>query len=264
MKQILITLSLAFVFLSSKSQISFEHSMTGAMYAIELQDVGDKFFVVDYVNNKCEIYNTNYSPFLTVNLPIVTNYWLYEVAYVSTKVFNTDLGVELLAVYQTYVSTSATEGYYIYQTKVIDEDGSVLLDIPQGGYSNIIKQSDEQSKLIVYLYDLSVSPYLVSTNVYQIPGYPITVVEEIPIIETNNVYPNPSNNTINIPFELNNSKLESWVTITNSNGLELANYKLDNNSNKISIDVSSFSKGMYFFNLKSGNNKFQSGKFIVQ
>lgn len=264
MKNIFIALLFTLVTVSGFSQISSENTISGAMYSVEFENAGHKYYVIDYVSNQCNIFNTDYSAFVTVNISVPTSFWLYDIAYVSDKVFDGDTGVELLAVFQKYVATSDTEGYYVYQSRVIDENGTVLLDVPQGGYSSVISNGESDNKLLIYVYDYSASPLLVSTNIYSIPGFPVSLTEEMTMPELQTAFPNPAKNKINILYNLNDDNSSSWMIIKNANGIEVAKHKLDANSSKMILDVSSYGHGIYFYVLQSGLNSTQAGKFIVQ
>jgi hypothetical protein len=262
MKKNLIAIVFTLLSVTGFSQISNENTINGAMYSVELEDDGYKYYVVDYENNKCIIYNTDYSSFVTIDIALPSTFWLYDLAYVSTKVFDTDAGVELVAVFQKYIATSDTEGYYEYQSRVINENGTILLDVPQGGYTSVITNGENDNKFLVYVYDYSTSPLQVSTNIYSIPGYPVSVTEEMLMPEIQNAFPNPSQGTINIPYEVDETN--SWMIIKNANGIEMAKHRLDANAGKLILDVSAYAKGIYFYNLQSGKNTSRSGKFIVQ
>lgn len=264
MKKLTFTGLLTLISFTMFSQISLDNTVTGALFSTELEDVGKKYYVTDYLNNQCLIYNTNYSTYKTIDISVPALFWLYEIAYVSTKVFDNDDEVEFLAVYQSYIFTTDTTGYYVYQTRVIDEDGSLMLDVPNGGFSTVISNGPNENKLLIFVYDFSTSPYTVTTNIYSIYGVPVSLTEELSVPGELNAYPNPTRNRITIPFELNDYGSNAWVSIKNANGVEMAKYKLKPNSSKLSINVSAFSKGMYFYSLQSGKTISQTGKFIVQ
>ena len=263
MKTITITILFTLLSFTMYSQISLDNTITGSMYSIELEGVGKKYFVTDFVNNQCIIYNTDYSTYKTIDISVPVLYWLYELAYVSTKVFDNDDEVELLAVYQSYVFLTDTTGYYVYHTRVINEDGSLMLDVPSGGYSTLISNGPNENKLLMFVYDFSTSPYIVTTNIYSIYGVPVSFTEELSVPGELNSYPNPARNQITIPYKIDGSETNAWIVIRTANGIEVAKYQLNANSTKLSMDVSGFSKGIYFYNLQSGNTSTQAGKFIV-
>lgn len=263
MKKLIFTGLFALLSFTMFSQISLDNTVTGAMYSVDLENIGKKYFVTDFVNNQCLIYNTDYSTYKTIDISVPALYWLYELAYVSTKVFDGDDEVELLAVYQSYVPITDTNGYYVYHTRVIDEDGSLLLDVPSGGFSTVISNGPNENKLLVFVYDYSTSPYIVTTNVYSIYGIPVSLTDELSVPGELNSYPNPARNQITIPYEIDIFEINAWIVIRNANGIEIAKYQLNANLTKLNVDVSGFSKGIYFYNLQSGNTSTQAGKFIV-
>ncbi len=135
--------------------------------------------------------------------------------------FDSDDEVELLAVYQSYVSVTDTSGYYVYHTRVIDEDGSLMLDVPNGGYSTVISNGPNENKLLILVYDFSTSPYIVTTNIYSIYGFPVSLPEELSIPGELSAYPNPALNKITIPYEPGDFNANVWITIKNVNGIEI-------------------------------------------
>jgi len=263
MKKITITGLFTILSFAIFSQISLDNMVSGAMYSVELEDAGKKYFVTDFVNNQCIIYNTDYSAYKTIDISVPVFYWLYELAYVSTKVFDSDDEVELLAVYQSYVSVTDTSGYYVYHTRVIDEDGSLMLDVPNGGYSTVISNGPNENKLLILVYDFSTSPYIVTTNIYSIYGFPVSLPEELSIPGELSAYPNPAHNRITIPYKLGDFNDNAWMTINNVNGVEIAKYRVDGNTDKVNLNVSSYAKGVYLYNLTLGNISVKTGKFIV-
>lgn len=78
-------------------------------------------------------------------------------------------------------------------------------------------------------------------------------------------YPNPSNTSVNIPLNLVKSGMTS-IKITDMLGREVFSNtigELAAGKNKISVDVSNFSKGVYFYTIKIGINSL-TNKMIVE
>jgi len=82
----------------------------------------------------------------------------------------------------------------------------------------------------------------------------VTDVEKVSSIINYSIYPNPTNNFINLNFNLNNSKNIS-VSIVNSLGQEVYN-NTDNyysGFNYLEIDCKNWSKGIYLIQINDGN-----------
>ncbi|HMI06273.1 MAG TPA: hypothetical protein VK528_01905, partial [Flavobacterium sp.] len=78
----------------SNAQISLAHTFnfsnnqTNLLY-IDLGDGDFKYVAVDYVNSKINIYNTDFTPYLT-NITTALPMTSHEIAYISKKLFDCD------------------------------------------------------------------------------------------------------------------------------------------------------------------------------
>ena len=97
-------------------------------------------------------------------------------------------------------------------------------------------------------------------------GFAITGINEVrKMNSTLSVYPNPATNQISIEFDLIETKNTS-IEIKNVLGQTVKttpNSSFQKGTNKIEMDVSEFSQGIYFVQLQSGN-KIINQKFIKQ
>ncbi|MFH1052055.1 MAG: trypsin-like serine protease [bacterium] len=77
------------------------------------------------------------------------------------------------------------------------------------------------------------------------------------------VYPNPANDKLTIQFPRNHSNV-IFITIYNSQGMELKNFVVNKNLNNglVYIDISSYYSGLYFIKFQYGEN-FTFQKFII-
>ncbi|MBK7028404.1 MAG: hypothetical protein IPH45_03995 [Bacteroidales bacterium] len=76
------------VFSFSYAQLTFEQSYTGAAEVADVENFGYKYFVTDYLMNSVQVYNEDHTPWKNISVPVPSNTFLYDVAYVSSKVFN--------------------------------------------------------------------------------------------------------------------------------------------------------------------------------
>ena len=87
-------------------------------------------------------------------------------------------------------------------------------------------------------------------------------------IETNNleedldIYPNPSNGEINIQFNFSKRNISN-ITIINSFGQKVFSEDIDNNTKSSKVDVSKWSKGMYFIMVTSSDSKIITKKVTI-
>lgn len=263
MKNIIIYFILLFVSVSrfASAQITFEHAYTGAAEVADVENFGYKYYVTDYLTNSITIYNEDHSLWKTVMLNVPQNQSLYDVAYLSSKVFNSDDLVELLAVSYQYISTSDTSGYYIYLTQVLNENGSILLSVPGGAYSFTYIDENTDQKLVVYLYDFSVSSYISSTQVYGLPAKYTAINDNLP--NQYLPYPNPSKNEINIPFKSTGSEAVQELILTDTKGLEYKILNINESEGSIHLNTSSLPSGSYIYFLRTNGRSLPVGKFVI-
>ena len=161
-KTILISLILISIGINLQSQITLENDYSGSAYFSSL--AANSYFSLDFNNSSCLVYDEDHVLTNTISLEAPSNMYLYDALYLSTNLFNTDDLLELVVVYYNYIETSDTSGYYIYQTQVVNENGSLLLDIPNGTYSYLNYLTDGSIKFMVYKYDFSF--FSTKTSIY--------------------------------------------------------------------------------------------------
>lgn len=255
-----LTFILVLVFSASFAQLTFEHSYTGAAEVADCENFGYKYFVTDYLMNSVQVYNEDHSPWKNISIPVPPNTFLYDVAYVSSKVFNPDDLVEVLAVCYEYVTTSDTSGYYIYTTLVFNENGNVLLTVPGGSYSFTFTDNYDHNKLVVYIYDYSLSVYITATLVYALPDK----VAGIKNGETQNLlpYPNPAAQEINIPIGNQLQQTSHFIVISDLNGKEYLKVPVEQGQSLSNISTSSLPSGSYIYRVEGNGISRPAGKFV--
>jgi len=246
------------------SQISLVGSYDKAVYVANIEDVGYKYYGINFETNQCEIYNIDHTLWKVLDIVPPENNYIDEIAYLSSKLFNNDSNIELLVVFNEYIPTSDTSGYYYYTTKVINENGVTFLDVPGGGYSNIYKIDDSEANLLVYIYDFSITPFDVSTNIYSIPGIPYSVSEVNSGIVLKNAFPNPAHSFITVPYELEKTTIDANIVIYNEIGVEVYRSRLVPNEKVFRLNTVQFSKGVYFYIVESNGRKSPSRKIVIQ
>ena len=264
MKQFISILSF-FVLLSisTQGQITLEYSYAGVSAAyIHLPVAGYKYYVMDIANSQCRLYNNDHSLWKTINLSIPANYYLYDIQYVSENLFNTDNSIELLYVSYTYNSTLA---YYTYDTRIATETGNILLSLPGCGYSAVYT-AQSGSKLLTWIYDYSVSPSTVTTQVYSIPGQILTDIHSTPI-ESNSMlqkaFPNPATNSTTIPYTLPANINQAELKIYNAGGMAIKSYTVDHTFDSVLVQTNDLPAGIYVYRIEAANFKSESYKLVI-
>ena len=240
---------LAFVGLSFyvKAQINLEQTFNGE---IHYQNYLDVELFSDVTTNQIKLYNTDYSWYKTVNITLPTNYYLSSVSNFSKKLFNDDNKIEFTVIFCKYEAGSND-----FKIKLYNEDGTMLKDF--GDHSSTITTNvitiNKQYKLIIRRHGVNAS-----TEIYSLPGIP-----PIPPVgvsnQTSNEYqppfPNPANAIITLPYQLKQGEM-SVMNIYNSNGQLIETKQIGSDFDKILLNVSGYTKGMYVYEVNGVSNKF--------
>jgi len=264
MKRLTILLSLLLsVLIHSQGQITLEHTYTGVSAAyINLPVAGYKYYIMDVANKQCRLYNNDHSLWKTVNLSIPANYYLCDIQYVTEDLFNADDLIELLYVSYNYNTSLA---YYTYDTRIVNENGTSLYSMPGAGYSYIYP-AENGSKLLVWVYNYSLSPYTVNTLVYSIPGQLNTaIVEDIESskISQPGAFPNPSIGEVTIPYSLPSNVQQAELKLYSMNGVLLKSFTIDHTFDSILLKTTELPAGIYVYRIESTSYNSESLKLLV-
>ncbi len=257
---LVLLISLAF---HSQGQIIPEHTYTGVSAAyINLPVAGYKYYVMDVTNSQCRLYNNDHSLWKTINLSLPANYYLYDIQYVTENLFNTDNSIELLYVSYNYNTTLA---YYTYDTRIANESGTVLQNMPGGGYSYIYP-AQTGSKLFVWVYNYAVSPSTVNTLVYSIPGQLATSSADYPVenqVSLRKAFPNPATNTVTIPYNLPANVNKAELKLFDIGGKLVKSFVVDRTFSNIVVQTSDLPAGMYLYRIESDGFNSETYKLAV-
>jgi hypothetical protein len=264
MKKLIPMLFVLFLSFQGRTQITLEQSYSYSGTFTNLAVSGDKFYVMDVILSQCRIYNTNYSLWKTINLSVPANNYLYDIQYISENLFTTDNSLCLI---YTYYSYDATNLYYTYTTKVVKENGTVLLTVPGCQYYYVTTMTSGAAKLVTYSFDYSVSPYTVSTAVYSIPGSLPTSMKEnaaaanlFPV----SAFPNPASEQLSLSYTLPSGVDSGILQVTDVQGRLVRSIPVSGSSDKMQMGVSDLPRGMYFYTIASGNFRSQAVKIILR
>jgi len=264
MKRIILLLFTAITGLQMQvfSQITLEKTYSGVSAGVaHTETYGDKYYVMDVAGSQCRIYNLDHSLWKTVNLSVPSNYYLYDIQYVTDHLFNSDNTLEMLYVCYNYNSSGQ---YYTYDTRIATETGTQLLDIPGAGYNWITEVGTGGTKLLSYIYDYSVSPYTINTKVYSLPGtLPSGVSQVQQAATTLKAWPNPVNGTLTIEFSLPDGARQARLNVINSSGQQVKSFTVDGTFNNLLLDTGDLPSGIYFWNLEAPGFKSTAQKIIV-
>jgi hypothetical protein len=131
--------------------------------------------------------------------------------------------------------------------QLINEDGTVLYDFGDKNRADLNKTNSSEYKLITSKSDG------VNIDVYGLTGT-LSVIQETQF-SLKNIYPNPANESINIPNSLGKNK-SADLKIYSINGQEIISKKISTNNEYISIDISNLSSGVYIYELNGVSERF--------
>ena len=261
----------ALLLLSSicQSQITLEHSYPPtnndcSLGVVNLTNSGYKYLVQDGINYTVKLYNLNHSLWKTITLNVPTGY-TYGGAYnISENLFNLDGLVDIEYIYYQYVSTPKPHEHYV--TNIINENGSMLLSLPNCSGGSVWSTGANGCKLTATI-DSTNSSGIDSLNIYSLPG----TMPSSNIIEngSNNIdalsypYPNPSKSTVTINYQLPIGINSAEIVFYNLAGTEIKRFQVDNTFNTLEINNSDLPAGTYIYNLVTPNNISSAKKMVV-
>jgi hypothetical protein len=260
MKKSILLIVLMILMVTSRAQITLEHTYPGSTGLTQLSISGYKYFMMDWTNNQCKIYNLDHSIWKTINLSVPAGMYLYDIKFVSENLFNGDSKVELAYIYY-YYDTSLL--FYTYYTKVVNENGLELLTIPGCAYMELQTPGTQGTKMLAYVYDYSIVNWTVNTLVYSLPG--VVSANEIAVegnANLNKPYPNPARSMVTIPYQLPNGIETAEILLINGSGNILKSYTVDRTYHELLIETAGLPKGVYMYQLKTGQGVINSGKII--
>ena len=255
------------VTISASAQPTFEHEYSSSASICNLEKSGIKYFALDNINNRCLIYDMDYTEFRTINLTLPLDYYLYNIRHVSQHTFNQDDLIEIAYIYSKY-NPLETSYYYSYETRVINENGTEILKIPGAGHTEIIETENEGRKLLVYVYDFSVLPAVTKTRVYSLPASPLksSGPQSGPSYRIGNPFPNPSpGGAVNIPVKLPPGAQKGYLILYNMYGQEVGRHTVNKDDQEITLmPGTTMIPGVYIYNVQSGKEQSESRKLVVE
>jgi hypothetical protein len=229
-----------------------------------LEKAGDKYYAMDIDNKQCRVYNLDHSLYRTVNLTVPDGYYLFDIQQISQHIFNPDDLIEFAYIYSRFNQTE-TSWYYSYETRVINENGTEILNIPGAGHTLAVTTQDGSRKFMAYIYDFYVIPATTQTQVYSLPNMPLksgTVYGSA--YRLRNPYPNPASGMINIPVSLPPGVNIGYLQIYNISGQLIDLREIKKTDDSILIPGGSLLPGSYIYNISGKGQQSESKKITIQ
>ena len=226
-----------------------------------LTTAGYKYYLMDDINNECRIYNTDFNLWKIIPLNIPPGEFLYDVRNVSDNLFDGDASIELVYISYKYDTLFY---YYTYHLKLINEDGSVILEVPGGYFSDVLSTGESEQQLFIYSGDFSIWPYQRETHIYALPGQLFIPQPEPGSMSSLPPYPNPVARLINIPYSLpSGDRTGGWIEITDQNGRQVRSIQVQDQSGNCQVDVTHFAPGVYYYQIRIREMVIPGQRFIV-
>jgi len=259
----LIIVTLLTASLAGKAQITLDKTTAEWMYSVKLSTSGYKYAGTDFTSSTFKVYNQDYTLWKSVPVALPTNYYLYYCEQPSENLFSVDGKLAFLAMLYSY---NAAGQFYTYEIRIINEDGNILLAIPNGTYYAINQVNESgAAKLFAYIYDYSSTIYYQETQVYQLPGQLNTNIGIVEPIENtrNRSFPNPATTEITIPYDLPAGTQNARLVLTDMNGTTIRDVALNETRGSLHVNTTSFPSGTYMYRIYSDNRLIQNEKLII-
>jgi hypothetical protein len=251
-------LMMAIAFYQSKAQFALEQTYNHSLSITKINENEYKYFLMDVAKSECRIFNLDHSPWKTIPITLPKDYYLYDIKFVTQNLFNSDSDIELWYSAYKWVGTTA-DGYYQYQSKVINENGATLANIENGMYAYLIKAGDNSYKLSVYAYDNSFWPGSVQTHIFSIPG--TATAAENTKSALLDPYPNPAENAINLP--LFDEQQTGTLQVFSLSGQLMLKTEISNQA-LYQLNTLGWKPGFYTYRVITNAGASESKKFMVK
>lgn len=227
--------------------LDFESALAN-LWPVYLSENDTKYFLLDQPtlndSSRFSLYNLDGTHYKTIQMPPKPDpgAWSFWPENISRTLFDNDPATIEYAVQYTWDSLP---GVSIHQSRVIREDGTILLDEPYGALTSVYS-TDEGAKIMFtgYWYGNG-TPLPYYTRVYSLPGTLITDRQErgseglLPA----SLYPNPNNGTFYI--EVNDpGGIPSNIELYSATGNLVGKYRAA--GTKTGISAQGLPAGVYY------------------
>ena len=197
----------------SLPDFTLENTYTdGAIKRVNLENSGEKYYLLDKVNQNTKIFNSDHSLWKTIVLPKPSEAKYGEIGIISETQINTDALLEIGYSYYTLEGSIAD-----YVGKLINENNLELLSIPKARILTVDFIEGLENKLMATLNNATVNTSF-STNVYQLPSLTLENAYESEVtrvkLENSGEKYHTSNELLTPQAKIYNSNHTLWKTIS--------------------------------------------------
>lgn len=273
MKYIILIVLILVITISTKAQITLEYAFDSAssyafnqLMIINFEVSGERYVRINKAGKTIDIYDLNHSFIKSIsyasfpqnpnNIPIIL--------YLSENLFDTDPGIEFMYIYNTNPGND--------HTRIYNEDGSLIFQADSMGPYVTVNVPMQQYPI----YNTSYGTKMILSNqfggkakVYSLPGTLSTAIAEAngQLIQQNgqlsNLYPNPSNGSVTLQYELPKGEQQGELILYNMQGAEVKRYKVDNTFKDVLLNNSQLPAGTYFYQLQTKKGNVGVKKMVV-
>jgi hypothetical protein len=260
------------------SQLEFVGTYDSVARLIYLSDNEPAIFIYNQENEHIELYDTDLSLISTFDIPIeYEGTAQYNLFHVSKTLFDCDsTNIEYLI---SYSSENISEAYI----KILREDGSVLLNLPEHtfadeGMINVVpsihKAMIEDENGVLFMFFNSGLPHPSEpTTLYRscgsIPGCSnpcdettVGVMEQVVENSQIHIYPNPGNGQFSLEYDLPREFSRATLLLFDMRGKEVLRKTVGPSMSHVLINTSSLSSGRYEVVLSTKEGMVISASYI--
>lgn len=234
--------------------------------AVHISDAETKWFIADASGSFFNLYNLDWTPFLTnVALPEPMGFE-FQVLYITRSLFDCDTSnIEFM--YEDPLSVS-------HSLRIMRTDGTVLLQVDSanapycfgscGGGGEVtvpVINTEENAKMFVQKYVNGTPTILIYGLCGKLPtGYINFTTDEQPLVK---LFPNPASETLTFEVTLPDNQNEYELIIQNALSQEVKRIKPGLSAGRTELNTRDFPSGNYSYLLVTPNKTPRSGKFVI-
>lgn len=146
MKHIILCFLSVFPILSY-AQLTLENEYDFEIHRTDFPLAGEKYWQVDYTSDQLQLFNSDHTPWKTINLPRPNGTGIPIVWDVSEDHINSNSAIEV-----TYTFTAMVNGLSGTEMRIVDENDSLLLQLDSCNYPVVSILDGLPNKILAYTY----------------------------------------------------------------------------------------------------------------
>jgi len=251
----------------SSSTLNFCQGKQCQLIIVKFEVSGDKYVKINRCGKYISIYNMNHTLQKTIslaNVPVGSSNIIGDIVYLSENLFNTDSKIEFMCT----ADLASTDTPY---TNIYNEDGILIFS---DTCFPAIRLNFLQQQYPIYNTSQGTKMILSYPNgqakVFSLPGTLSTAIQEAngQLMQSqngnfSNLYPNPSNGSVTLQYELPKDEQQGELVLYNMQGTEVKRYKVDNTFKDVLIDNTQLPAGTYFYQLQTSKGAVGTKKMVV-